>query len=73
MPWRPRSPASCGCFLFNPTLGVVAHALRNAGIEWNHLLNETDALMLIVFAAVWKQVSYNFLFFLADCNPSRNR
>src|SRR5205807_2722506 len=41
------------------------HALRKSGYEWNHLLNENQALMLIVFAAVWKQVSYNFLFFLA--------
>src|SRR6187551_3688660 len=62
------APAVAGIlwlFLFNPTLGVVAHALRSGGYEWNHLLNENDALMLIVFAAVWKQVSYNFLFFLA--------
>jgi sn-glycerol 3-phosphate transport system permease protein len=35
------------------------------GIEWNHLLNSTHAMLLIVLAAVWKQVSYNFLFFLA--------
>ncbi|MEO8133144.1 MAG: sn-glycerol-3-phosphate ABC transporter permease UgpA [Betaproteobacteria bacterium] len=62
------APALAGVlwlFLFNPTLGVVAHALRSMGIDWNHLLNEGDALMLIVFAAVWKQISYNFLFFLA--------
>ena len=62
------APAIAGIlwmFLFNPTLGVVAHALRKTGYEWNHLLNENQALMLIVFAAVWKQVSYNFLFFLA--------
>ena len=62
------APAIAGIlwmFLLNPTLGVVAHALRGAGIEWNHLLNENQALMLIVFAAVWKQISYNFLFFLA--------
>jgi sn-glycerol 3-phosphate transport system permease protein len=52
-------------FLFNPTLGVVAHALRRGGYEWNHLLNENHALLLIVCAAVWTQVSYNFLFFLA--------
>lgn len=52
-------------FLFNPTLGVVAHWLRGLGIEWNHLLDDRDAMMLIVFAAVWKQISYNFLFFLA--------
>ena len=62
------APAMAGIlwmFLFNPTLGVVAHGLRSGGYEWNHLLNENQALMLIVFAAVWKQVSYNFLFFLA--------
>jgi len=62
------APAVAGIlwmFLFNPTLGVVAHALKRGGYEWNHLLNENQALLLIVFAAVWKQVSYNFLFFLA--------
>ena len=62
------APAVAGIlwmFLFNPTLGVVAHGLRGVGFEWNHLLNENHALLLIVFAAVWKQVSYNFLFFLA--------
>jgi sn-glycerol 3-phosphate transport system permease protein len=52
-------------FLFNPTLGVVAHALRGLGIEWNHLLDGDQALLLIIIAAVWKQISYNFLFFLA--------
>ena len=52
-------------FLFNPTLGIVAHWLANAGIEWNYLLDGDQALLLVVIAAVWKQVSYNFLFFLA--------
>ncbi|HEX7646806.1 MAG TPA: sn-glycerol-3-phosphate ABC transporter permease UgpA [Noviherbaspirillum sp.] len=52
-------------FLMNPTLGVIAHALRHVGIEWNNLLNGTHAMILIVMAAVWKQISYNFLFFLA--------
>jgi sn-glycerol 3-phosphate transport system permease protein len=62
------APAVAGIlwlFLFNPTLGIVAHWLRGMGIEWNHLLNDQHAMMLIVFAAVWKQISYNFLFFLA--------
>ena len=62
------APAVAGIlwlFLFNPTLGVVAHGLKHVGIQWDHLLNERHALLLIVFAAVWKQVSYNFLFFLA--------
>lgn len=52
-------------FLLSPTLGIVAHALRHVGIEWNHLLNSRQALLLIVIAAIWKQISYNFLFFLA--------
>ncbi len=52
-------------FLLNPTLGVLTHVLRAMGISWNYLLDPTDALILIVTAAVWKQISYNFLFFLA--------
>jgi sn-glycerol 3-phosphate transport system permease protein len=52
-------------FLFSPTLGIVAHWLQGMGVDWNPLLDDTDALILIVVAAVWKQISYNFLFFLA--------
>lgn len=52
-------------FMMSPTLGIIAHALRQFGIEWNHLLNADHAMLLIVMAAVWKQISYNFLFFLA--------
>ncbi len=52
-------------FLFNPTLGVVAHWLKRMGVAWDPLLNGNDALIMVVVAAVWKQISYNFLFFLA--------
>ena len=52
-------------FLFNPTLGIIAHWLRGVGVEWNYVLNGNQALLLVVIAAVWKQISYNFLFFLA--------
>ena len=52
-------------FLFNPTLGIVAHWLQGMGIDWDPLLDGNDALILIVVAAVWKQIRYNFLFFLA--------
>ncbi len=52
-------------FLFNPTLGIVAHWLQGVGIPWDPLLNGTHALIMVVIAAVWKQISYNFLFFLA--------
>jgi sn-glycerol 3-phosphate transport system permease protein len=62
------APAVAGVlwlFLFAPGMGIVAYALGKMGIEWNHLLNSTDAMTLVVLAAVWKQISYNFLFFLA--------
>ncbi|MBP6901595.1 MAG: sn-glycerol-3-phosphate ABC transporter permease UgpA [Burkholderiaceae bacterium] len=52
-------------FMFAPSIGVVSFWLREAGVDWNHLLDSGDAMTLIVLAAVWKQVSYNFLFFLA--------
>src|SRR6202034_1088874 len=52
-------------FLFNPSVGVVAAALRRAGIDWNYVLNGREALILVILAAAWKQISYNFLFFLA--------
>ena len=62
------APAVAGVlwlFMFAPSAGIVSYALNRIGIEWNHLLNANDAMALIVMAAVWKQVSYNFLFFLA--------
>ena len=62
------APAVAGVlwlFMFAPSIGVVAYGLRSMGVEWNHLLNSNHAMSLIVMAAVWKQISYNFLFFLA--------
>jgi sn-glycerol 3-phosphate transport system permease protein len=62
------APAVAGVlwlFLFAPGMGIVAYALGKMGFEWNHLLNSTHAMTLVVLAAVWKQISYNFLFFLA--------
>ena len=62
------APAVAGVlwlFLFAPSIGVVSHALQSVGYQWNHLLDANDAMTLIVIAAVWKQISYNFLFFLA--------
>ena len=52
-------------FMFAPSVGIVSFWLRVIGIDWNHLLNSGQAMTLIVMAAVWKQISYNFLFFLA--------
>jgi sn-glycerol 3-phosphate transport system permease protein len=62
------APAVAGVlwvFMFSPGVGVVAYALREMGWDWNHLINGNQAMALIVMAAVWKQLSYNFLFFLA--------
>jgi sn-glycerol 3-phosphate transport system permease protein len=62
------APAIAGVlwmFLFNPSIGVVAAALRDLGIDWNYLLDGNQAMLLVILAAAWKQVSYNFLFFLA--------
>jgi sn-glycerol 3-phosphate transport system permease protein len=52
-------------FMFASPFGVIGYALQSLGISWNHLLNSQHAMTLIVVAAVWKQISYNFLFFLA--------
>lgn len=52
-------------FMLNPSLGVIAHGLRALGVDWNPLLDGDQAALLIVLAAAWKQISYNFLFFLA--------
>src|SRR3954463_11815906 len=62
------APAVAGVlwfFMFHPSLGTLARPLRLMGFDWNPMLNGTHAMILIVLAAVWKQVSYNFLFFLA--------
>jgi sn-glycerol 3-phosphate transport system permease protein len=52
-------------FMFVSPHGVVSYALESIGVQWNHMLNANHAMTLIVVAAVWKQISYNFLFFLA--------
>jgi sn-glycerol 3-phosphate transport system permease protein len=62
------APAVAGVlwiFMFQPSLGVLARGLRSLGVDWNPLLNGDHAMVLVVLAATWKQISYNFLFFLA--------
>ena len=62
------APAIAGVlfiFLFQPSLGLLARALTRLGIDWNPLLDGKQALILVIVAATWKQISYNFLFFLA--------
>lgn len=52
-------------FLFSPSVGILAVYMMEAGLAWNPRLRADDAMMLVVLAAVWKQISYNFIFFLA--------
>ncbi len=62
------APAVAGVlwiFMFHPTLGTLARPLRWMDFNWNPLLNGNHAMALVVMAAVWKQIAYNFLFFLA--------
>jgi len=62
------APAVAGVlwlFMFNPRIGVVSWYLDLLGYDWNHVLNGAEAMGLVVVASAWKQVSYNFLFFLA--------
>jgi sn-glycerol 3-phosphate transport system permease protein len=62
------APAVAGvlwAFLFAPSVGVATYALRLAGYDWNWVLQADQAMALVVIASTWKQISYNFLFFLA--------
>jgi len=62
------APAVAGvlwAFMFAPSIGIVTFALKKFGIDWNWVVNGDQAMLLVVIASVWKQISYNFLFFLA--------
>jgi len=62
------APAVAGvlwAFLFAPSIGIIAWVLKQWGVDWNYVLDGDQAMTLVVIAAVWKQISYNFLFFLA--------
>ena len=62
------APAVAGvlwAFLFAPSVGIATYALRQYGVDWNWVLKDDQAMLLVVLASTWKQISYNFLFFLA--------
>jgi sn-glycerol 3-phosphate transport system permease protein len=62
------APAVAGVlwlFMFNPTVGILAYLMHGLGIDWNPLVNGDDAMIMVIIAAAWKQISYNFVFFLA--------
>ena len=52
-------------FLFAPSIGIVTYVLKGFGVHWNWIIDGNQAMLLVVIASVWKQISYNFLFFLA--------
>jgi len=62
------APAVAGvlwAFIFAPSIGIVTYALKKIGVDWNWVVHGDQAMLLVVIASVWKQISYNFLFFLA--------
>ena len=62
------APAVAGvlwAFMFAPSIGILSYALKRMGVDWNWVIQGNQAMLLVVVAAVWKQISYNFLFFLA--------
>jgi sn-glycerol 3-phosphate transport system permease protein len=62
------APAVAGvlwAFLFAPSIGIVTYFLKRAGVDWNWIIHGDQAMLLVIVASVWKQISYNFLFFLA--------
>jgi sn-glycerol 3-phosphate transport system permease protein len=61
----PAVAASLWLFIFHPDIGVIGRWLNEIGMHWDYKLNGTHALLLVILASAWKQVSYNFLFFLA--------
>jgi sn-glycerol 3-phosphate transport system permease protein len=61
----PAVAAALWLFIFHPAIGMLGRSLVRAGYDWNYALNGAHAMILIVLAAAWKQVSYNFIFFLA--------
>jgi sn-glycerol 3-phosphate transport system permease protein len=53
-------------FLLHPSYGVVAIAIKKwFGVDWNPVLNGRDAMVMVIIASAWREVSYNFIFFLA--------
>lgn len=62
------APAIAGVlwlFMFHPTLGTLARPIKAMGVDWNPMLNANHAMILLILSATWKEISYNFLFFLA--------
>jgi sn-glycerol 3-phosphate transport system permease protein len=52
-------------FMFAPSIGIISYVLKGFGVDWNWVIRGEQAMLLVVMAAVWNQISYNFLFFLA--------
>ncbi|MGY6411437.1 MAG: sn-glycerol-3-phosphate ABC transporter permease UgpA [Alkalilacustris sp.] len=69
------APAIAGVlwwFIFNPSIGILPYVLDMVGYDWNHRRSGNDAMVLVIIAAAWKQISYNFIFFLAGLQSIPN-
>jgi len=61
----PAVAAALWVFLVHPNIGHLGQGLKALGIPWDYRLHGGQALGLVIFISAWRQVSYNFLFFLA--------
>ena len=69
------APAVAGVlwwFMFNPSIGIITYMLEMVGYDWNHRASGNHAMILIIIAAAWKQIAYNFIFFLAGLQSIPN-
>ena len=70
------APAVAGvlwAFLFAPSIGICTYLLKRMGIDWNWIIQGDQAMLLVVIASMWKQISYNFLFFQIGRASCRER
>jgi len=51
--------------VLNPQIGLLGRWLNRHGIPWDYKLRDGQAMGVVVLASAWKQVSYDFIFFLA--------
>ena len=61
----PAMAAVLWLFLLQPQFGLLGRWLNGHGIAWDYVVNGGQAFTMVAVASAWKQVSYDFIFFLA--------
>lgn len=61
-----------GTFLFTRNLGPLYNLLVASGWDFNPQVNVADAAFTVILVSVWKQVSVNFIYFLAGLQSIPN-